>query len=78
MCFLEPGLETSPPHTNGSVNADEDEEWAAEELVEYFFRMYIRRDPSFSPLLGDEVKQIVCRIEGVGFRGGFRFTVDVG
>lgn len=67
MGFLEAGLKSSPSYTNRSVDADKDEEGAAEELVKYIFRVYICCNPTFSPLLRDKVKQIVCRIEGEGF-----------
>jgi hypothetical protein len=58
-------LETSPSHTDGSINADENEEWAAEELIKYFFCVDICCDPALSPVLGDKVKKFVCRVERI-------------
>jgi hypothetical protein len=70
-------LETSPPNTDGGIDADENEEWTAKEFIEYFFSVDISGNPAFSPLLGDKFKQVICRIEGVRFRGELGFPVDI-
>lgn len=61
-----------PADGDGGVDGEEDEEGAAEELVEDGFAVDVGCYPSLSPLLGDEVQEVVCGAEGVGF-GWFGF-----
>ena len=80
MGFLEPGLESTPTNTDRCIDAYENEKGTTEEFIKDCFGMYIGCDPSFSPLFGNEVKEVFSGMEDVlsGWRFGFlRYTINL-
>jgi len=56
-------LKAAPADTDWSVDTDENEERPPKELIEDGFGVNICSDPTFPPLLGDEVKQVLGGVE---------------
>lgn len=71
---LGPRLETLPADGDGRVDADEDEEGAAEEGVQDSFSIDVGCYPAFAPPLGDKFEEVGGVCEGVfGLRLGDGF-----
>jgi hypothetical protein len=73
---LEACLESFPPYADRGVDADQDEEGSAQQLVEYRFSVDVCGDPSFTPSLCDKVKEVLRACEGVLLVGDC--AIDIG